>query len=252
MERKEIDDLVDLVLQESPWITNEDWYKEDEALRYIVDAENLGLSDEPPKVYFYLKENFFDRHFNERNKFGMVVIRGPRRIGKTSMLKFITKKLIEEGVSPKSLLYFSLDNEKLLGVLNSKKNLQELIEALLEKFNEHKPLIIILDEVTFYNGWPMALKNLVDRGKIGEGVGIIATGSYSLDLRNAKSYLSGRFGPLGETFDGDIFVYPRRFVEVANTIIGNRLNYFMRKYLGRSPVRIGLLEYFGGFQINLI
>lgn len=52
---------------------------------------------------------------------GVVVIRGPRRVGKTSTLKYLVKTMIEEGYDRKSFFYISLDNEKLFFALGRKR-----------------------------------------------------------------------------------------------------------------------------------
>jgi hypothetical protein len=241
--------LLRIVKQESPWQEDKtgNWYLKDGALREIIAAEREGYY-EPPKSFFFLKEKFFEEIYKNPDKFGILIIRGPRRVGKTSTLKYLIKHLIDGGYDKESFFYISLDEESLLDTLEKKKMLKEFLSALIDKYSVLKPIILILDEVTFYKGWARALKNLVDSGDIGEGVGVIATGSYSLDLSSAKSELKGRLGPLGEVVGGDLFFSTRRFVEVVESLLGSKFKDFIKKKLGKVGRRLGLLEFLGGFQ----
>ena len=247
--KREITELIELVFEDSSWIKDEKWYEKDGSLREVIEAEKLGLF-EPPKIFFHLKKNFFERIFKERNKWGIVIIRGPRRIGKTSTLKYLVKEMIEKGYPKESFFYISLDNEKLLEILEKRRMLRGFLKELIKKFEDKKPLIIILDEVTFYKGWARALKNLVDSGDVSEGIGIIATGSYSIELSSARSELSGRYGPLGERLGGEIFFYPRRFIEVSENLLGKEFRKFFSRTFGKIGKRFGILEFLAGYQEN--
>lgn len=245
----DIDELLQIAIKESPWHKDEfgDWAAKDGALREIIVAEKEGYY-EPPKALFFLKEEFFKAIHTSREKFGIVIIRGPRRVGKTSTLKYLIKEMISRGYDKESFFYVSLDDERLLEMLEKKKMLKEFLTALIQKYSPLKPIILILDEVTFYKGWARALKNLVDNGVIGPGVGIIATGSYSLDLSSAKSELKGRLGPLGEDLRGDVFFSTRRFIEVVESLLGKSFKSFIKNTLGNVGRRLGLLEFLAGFQ----
>ncbi|RKY36883.1 MAG: hypothetical protein DRP72_03655 [Candidatus Omnitrophota bacterium] len=244
-----IEELLRIVKRESPWQEDQtgSWYLKDGALKEIIAAERKGYY-EPPKSFFFLKGRFFEAIHKNPDKFGILIIRGPRRVGKTSTLKYLIKYLIEHGYDKESFFYISLDEESLLDTLEKRRMLREFLSALIDKYSVLKPIILVLDEVTFYKGWARALKNLVDSGDIGEGVGVIATGSYSLDLSSAKSELKGRLGPLGEAVGGDLFFPTRRFVEVVESLLGSNFKDFIKKKLGKVGRRLGLLEFLGGFQ----
>jgi len=246
-----LDEIIDSIIKnDNPWMdpNNDNWYKHDGALREVIKAETNGWYN-PPKLYYMLRQKFFEKLSSSQDDWGIIIIRGPRRIGKTSTLKYIIKKLIEEGFDRESFIYVTLDNEKLLSILDRKKFLRELLKQIISRYKKpDKPLFIILDEATFYSGWARALKNSVDGGDIPDGVGIIVTGSYSLDLSNAKSVLSGRYGKYGEEFNGEVSFLPRRFIEVAESLLGEDFRNAVRKNLGYMGRRLGILEYLGGFQ----
>jgi len=248
----EIDNLMEMIAKNNPWHDpkNKDWFLSDGSLREVIIAENQGLF-EPPKIFFYLDKDFFRRLFSEPEKHGILIIRGPRRIGKTSTLKYLIKTMIDSGYPAECFVYLSLDADELLAELDRKRILRELVDAIITRFRKPgKPLILILDEVTFYKGWARAIKNLVDSGSIGPGIGIINTGSYSLDLSSAKTELSGRFGPLGENMGGDLFFFPRRFIEVSESVLGSSFKSFFARNLGKFGKRMGMIEYLAGYQTS--
>ena len=168
----EIEDINQIIVSDSSWLKDGTWYKRDGSLKDIISAEEIGLF-EPPKTFFHLKKKFFNEIFKDKSKWGIIIVRGPRRIGKTSTIKYLIKTMIEKGYPRESFIYISLDNEKLLFILEKKKMLKEFVETIIEKF-DRRPLIIVLDEVTFYKGWARAIKNLIDNGKISDGIGAVS------------------------------------------------------------------------------
>lgn len=230
---------------------NKDWALKDGDLRELKKAESEGLFS-PPKFAYYLKKNFLEKIFQKYDETsGILIIRGPRRIGKSSTLKYLIDEMISEGYSPESFLYLSLDLDELFSDMHRKRKLREMLTEIISTYKKPGlPLIIILDEVTFYKGWARVLKNLVDTGSVGYGIGIIATGSYSLDLGSARRELSGRFGPLGEECGSDILFSPRRFIEVSESILGDSNNFrsFLAKKLGAFPKKTGIIEFLAGYQ----
>ncbi|MBI2084563.1 MAG: AAA family ATPase [Candidatus Aenigmarchaeota archaeon] len=250
MDTNGTENLLEIVKSQNPWhnVENKDWFLTDGSLREVMEAERNGLF-EPPKVLFYLEKAFFDPLFSDTSKWGAVIMLGPRRIGKTSTLKYIVKRYIDEGMDRTTFIYVTLDQDELLIELDKKRVLREFLSTVIDTYKKpNKPLFIILDEVTFYRGWARAIKNLVDSGKLGPGIGLIATGSYSLDLSSAKRELAGRFGPLGERLKGEVYFYPRRFIEVAESLLGSDFRNFVKNNFGSFGKRAGLIEYLAGHQ----
>ena len=209
MQKNEIEKIV---LQSNPWLEGVvDWAERDGSLIELKKAESEGLFS-PPKMYYFLQKNFFIKIFDDPSDYGILIIKGPRRIGKTSTLKLIIDDMIKDGHPKESFVYLSLDEDSFFAEVEKKKRLKEILLNIIELYKqEGKPLLLILDEITFYKGWARVLKNLYDSGVIRNGIGVIATGSYSLDLSGAKRELSGRFGPLGEQCGEEIVFPPRRF-----------------------------------------
>ena len=243
-----INEVLEMVKENSLWLqmSLSEWIKKDGVLEDLIEAKKLGLLV-LPKMFFHLRKKFVEKIFQE-NQWGVIIIRGPRRVGKTSTIKYLIKSLIEEGYDKNSFIYLSLDNEELLSILEKKKKLRNFLKEIINFFEKKKPLLIVLDEVTFYKGWARAIKNLIDEGALKDRIGLIAMGSYSLDLSSAKSELAGRFGPAGEEVDGDVFFYPYRFVEIAENLLGKDFKDFFRKNIGYIGKRAGLLEYLCNYQ----
>ncbi|MEQ9404357.1 MAG: ATP-binding protein [Cyclobacteriaceae bacterium] len=128
-----------------------------------------------------------------------VVLMGPRRIGKTVMMYQAIQDLIEEGVDPKKILYFSLDTPIYTNVI-----LEELIElALSPQAISIEGCYIFFDEIQYFKDWEIHLKVLVDRNR---NTKFVASGSAAAALR-MKSIESGagRFS--------DFFLPPLTFSE---------------------------------------
>lgn len=128
-----------------------------------------------------------------------VVLMGPRRIGKTVIMYQAIQELIDEGVSPKKILYFSIDTPIYTNV-----SLEELISKALESNNEEiEGCYIFFDEIQYLKDWEIHLKSLVDRNRKTK---FIASGSAAAALK-MKSVESGagRFS--------DYFLPPLTFAE---------------------------------------
>lgn len=113
-----------------------------------------------------------------------VVLMGPRRVGKTYLLKQVVGQLIEQGVSPQCIAYASLETPLYTGMP---------LEALLTQFQEilqspaQERLYVIFDEIQYLPQWEVHLKVLVDRFPQHR---FVASGSAAAALR-MKSQESG-------------------------------------------------------------
>ncbi len=109
---------------------------------------------------------------------------GPRRIGKTVMVLQAIKQLIDDGVSPKSILYLSLDTPVYTGL-----NLESALNLFKSEFQHSRShqLFIFFDEIQYLKDWEIHLKSLVDTYK---KIKFIATGSAAAALK-LKSNESG-------------------------------------------------------------
>ncbi|WP_456450020.1 ATP-binding protein [Palaeococcus sp. (in: euryarchaeotes)] len=145
--------MEELISLQNPW-----WKNKEEI--YNDDKIKIALSKENPLKY----------GFEKKNK----IIIGPRQVGKTTYLKLAILELIEKGINPRNIMYFSCD---LL------KDYREIIDVLkaFEQFSRGERFIF-LDEVTFVDRWERAIKFFLD-SPMSRGATIYITGSTSAGLK---------------------------------------------------------------------
>jgi hypothetical protein len=95
----------------------------------------------------------------------VVLIQGPRRVGKTSLMFQLIHHLIRTGVDPKHILYASMDDPLL-----DKRSLFTDIIALLENILLGHPILeggkriyLFLDEIVHFEGWELIVKRFYDQ-----------------------------------------------------------------------------------------
>lgn len=146
-----------------------------------------------------------------RDKFVLFTLRGPRQIGKTTLLKLIIKKLLLEVKHQKeAVFFFPCDN------LETFQELTELLVFYLDfiQARTEKRSFLFLDEISFVKEWQRAVKYLVDSGRLKNTL-IVLTGSNILDLKFSSERLPGR---RGEFFQPDIEVFPLTFAEFVSLV----------------------------------
>jgi predicted AAA+ superfamily ATPase len=154
------------------------YYKEFSKRRYFYGFYDLVIQDFPHRA---------------------VVLMGPRRIGKTVIMFQAIQDLINNGVNPKNIFYFSLDTPIYTNI-----PLEELISDGLKINNINiENSYFFFDEIQYLKDWEIHLKSLVDKNRKSK---FIASGSAAAALR-MKSIESGagRFT--------DYFLPPLTFAE---------------------------------------
>ena len=117
----------------------------------------------------------------------ILLITGPRRVGKTTLLYQTIEKLLET-VSPNRVLYFSFEE--------SSANPKEVLEfyekkVLMKPFEEMDKAYIFFDEIQYVENWPTTLKQFYD---LYPNLKFFASGSSSLLLsKESVEKLAGRF-----------------------------------------------------------
>jgi len=102
-----------------------------------------------------------------------VLLSGPRRVGKTTVLQQLATALIQEGHVARGILYLSLDHP-LLKLLS----LREILRIFHEEIHaEGQPTVLLLDEIQYSREWETEVKLLVDHQP---DYRIVATGSASV------------------------------------------------------------------------
>jgi hypothetical protein len=120
-------------------------------------------------------------------------LRGPRQVGKSTLLKRLVKHLIvDRRVPTRQIMYFDVEG----GGIRTAHELQSSVAEYISFARSATPsgrLYVLLDEVTGVPAWGSAIRVLHGRGDL-EGVTSIATGSHARDLRRGGERAPGRHG----------------------------------------------------------
>jgi hypothetical protein len=127
------------------------------------------------------------------------VLRGPRQVGKTSLMNQVILALLDEGVAPRRILRIQFDELPELRKVESPllelprwyaENI--LGKTLNQAALDGEPAFIFLDEVQNLADWAPQLKHLVDMAP----VRVLVTGSSALRIEAGRDSLAGRIGTL--------------------------------------------------------
>lgn len=139
------------------------------------------------KKYPFKREIFesFKKGLDSRR---ILLLLGPRRVGKSILIKQTIDSLLLSGIDPSSILYYSMDDPALSTY--SDNLIKDLIDYHEENIASKGKRYIFLDEIQSYHGWHKWIKSYYDRDL---PIKFILTGSSSLALqKEASKYLRGR------------------------------------------------------------
>lgn len=129
----------------------------------------------------------------------IVVLRGPRQIGKTTAQFHLISDLLGEGVDPRRILRVQFDEMRSLGRLESPiLRIQRWFErevlgkTLNAAAHAGEKAYLFFDEVQNLRDWDAQLKSLVDHGT----VSVVVTGSSALRIERGRDSLAGRITTL--------------------------------------------------------
>ena len=218
----------------NPWRRNSRW---DLANQLIKEFEGSVLKREP-RLFYHISSGLMTS-----GSYGLITIRGPRRVGKTTMVMLLIRKLLLMGISPNNVFYISLDHKDSSGrPISPLKTISDVAGSS----NQEKYLF--MDEVSMYQNWATELKNAYDLGLIDSGkLKIVATGSHSMDLAESASKLRGRQGLLAERFNvgGNLLQPPLRFPEIVEGLQPQIEAYLSEKKFRKPGRRFQLLQSLG-------
>jgi predicted AAA+ superfamily ATPase len=129
----------------------------------------------------------------------VIVLRGPRRVGKTVLLRQVIDQLLQDGVAASRILYVPFDDiGSLTGIAEPVLTLAQWYEkrVLGRSFNEAaragEPAYLLFDEVQNLSEWAPQIKHLVDN----YAIRALVTGSSSLRIEAGRDSLAGRITTL--------------------------------------------------------
>jgi predicted AAA+ superfamily ATPase len=129
----------------------------------------------------------------------IVVVRGPRQIGKTTAQGHVIRDLLDAGVEGQRILRVQFDDLSELGgfgspILRMADWFERTIlkRTLNEAAHAERPAFLFLDEVQNLDNWAPQLKSLVDSST----VQVVVTGSSALRIEGGRDSLAGRITSL--------------------------------------------------------
>ena len=122
--------------------------------------------ENPDKAFERLpsfRRPIFDEIFRGLKEIPQIVsITGPRRVGKSTIIRQIVRQLIIEGIKPKDIIYYSMDDPALL---RSEIDHDKFIDSLMDearKKGSNNSIYVFLDEIQRFDRWELFLKKYYD------------------------------------------------------------------------------------------
>ncbi len=128
----------------------------------------------------------------------IVVVRGPRQIGKTTAVRHVVADLLAGGVPPSHLLFVQFDELEPLELAEPILRLADWFEdhilrkTLNQAAHDGEPTWLVFDEVQNLPRWAPQLKSLVDHSE----TMALVTGSSALRIEAGRDSLAGRITTL--------------------------------------------------------
>jgi len=200
-------------MAEASLIAQNPWWLDGAA---IYNDRNIKRATESPVTW---TPRLF--HLIDMDVDAVYTLRGPRQVGKTTLVKLLMKKLVENGVEGRRLFYWTCDLEQ------GPKDLHALLNSYIETTRRihYERLYIFLDEISTVKNWQNTIKYMYDLGKL-EKTTLILTGSHSIDIKYASEKLPGRRGDAAITYDK--VLVPMKFSEYVE-IRDKELSQLLRK-----------------------
>jgi uncharacterized protein len=151
------------------------------------------------------------RQYINLGKDSIYTIRGPRQVGKTTLIKLIIKELLfKNHVKPEDIFFWTCET-------NDSKELGDILKTYLDWRNiSVQRKYIFLDEICAVKDWNKEIIHLANKGAL-QNVSMILTGSHSMDLKHSTELMPGRRG--GEDNNPlDKILLPMKFSEFVKLL----------------------------------
>lgn len=160
-----------------------------ETIERLIYAFNPHWSGIAQSQDLYINRELLKDVIDYLDEKQILCLLGPRRTGKTTILKQVIIKLLKDFIEPKNIFYFSFDE------LMSADH--ELLEEILQYYfdtivtNKKERCYILLDEIQYVDYWQTILKRYYDLFQT--GTKFLVTGSASVWIkRKSTESLAGR------------------------------------------------------------
>ena len=205
------------VLDLNPWWKDSNKIYDDKKIREWEESAIKFI----PRLKYMIKYDFLP------DNTVVYTMRGPRQVGKTTLVKLQIKDFLENGVSPWNILYYSLD------LASTRQDVVDVIQTYMRMSSRQRGdrrSYLFLDEVSSVDDWQKGIKWLVDGDKL-RNCTVMATGSQAINLKNATERLPNRKGTIQDSYDK--ILLPMKFVEYAS---------LLNEDVGRLVLELQLLD----------
>ena len=169
----------------------------------ILRDQNYWFKDFTHEEYIE-REHYMGKMKELLHSKSITIITGPRRTGKTVLLKQTINEMVEDGVDREQVLYLNLEDYRLYSH-HSLELLSAVLETYKENINPKKNIYFFIDEIQNIEGFEYFLRTEYDRdAKV--KIKFIITGS------NSK-LLSKELGTLLTGRTSTLTIYPFSFRE---------------------------------------
>ncbi len=177
-----------------PWSINQD--------RNLVQVENANWKWTPKLI------NFINLEVDS-----IYSLRGPRQVGKTTLIKEMIRRLINNNKPPENIFFWSFER-------NSKEELHQILQEYINwGMKKTGRKYLFLDEVCAVKGWGNELIYFANKGDLQECT-VLVSGSQSRDLKQKTELMPGRRGGDGTT-PLDKILLPMSFAEYVELLQPN-------------------------------
>ena len=199
------------------------WWRNKTAIQSDKDIANLRRSK--------IKWEPRMKHFFDWDKDAVYTLRGPRQVGKTTLVKTMIAERLKT-TDPKNVFYYTCN------LVDSPKVLAEIVSTYCDSVRiAGKRAYVFLDEVSSVKDWQNGVKHLADVGKLAN-VTMVLTGSHSIDVKRNAERLPGRRGTSSQTLDK--IMLPMKFAEYVESVNPQLASDIMGPVLLSAEARKGI------------
>lgn len=155
----------------------------------LIKQENLWSEARLKQLLSqYVERDAFPRILKWLEKDDIIVIKGPRQSGKTTLLYRIVQYLFKSNNNFNNIIYLNLDSFTARASITSPEDFVRVLELFRKE--KKRPLYLFLDEVQRIENCGLFLKYIYD---LKQNIKIFCSGSSSLELKSKiKEHLTGR------------------------------------------------------------
>ncbi|MBI5553540.1 MAG: ATP-binding protein [Candidatus Diapherotrites archaeon] len=175
---------MEVLAGQNPWWKNQGWEGDDRHLSLLGESR-----------FRYERAGYVPE------KKGVIVVYGPRQVGKTTWIKTEIAKKTRAAGKTTDIAYLNAE------VLRDRFELYDAMKTLGSLYN---PTHIYIDEINSVNDWERTIKTLVDENAFKEKQ-VVLTGSSSINIMKKAEQLPGRMAGGQYKFR----FYPLSFAEVV-------------------------------------